>query len=133
MIADQLTFEQQWANLAWAIFRERPTIPVPRECVYFVRSGRYVKIGHSSLDRKHERISELQIGNPEPLDYLGAIRCWEAEPVERWLHYVLGDHRVRGEWFHFIPELAAYIEERALFRNPRRNLVALAEALEAER
>jgi hypothetical protein len=44
---------------------------VPLSCVYFIQSGRAIKIGYAA--NPLSRLAELQIGNPEPLVLLGAI------------------------------------------------------------
>ena len=133
MIVERLTEKQKEAFFIGAIFRERPSVSLPQEIVYFIRSGRYVKIGRTGRTRLRERMSDLQIGNPEPLEHLGSILCWDAAYVENWLHETLAEDRVRGEWYVLTAGLAAYIEDRAEFRNPRRDLIGLALQLEAER
>jgi hypothetical protein len=65
--------------------------------VYFVRSGRYVKIGWTtgSVSR---RIESLQVGNPIPIELIGSAL---GEPFrEAQLHQIASPAHVRGEWFH---------------------------------
>lgn len=55
-----------------------------------------VKIGHTT-NKPSFRLGNLQIGNPEQL-----VVRWAGEgdePLERHLHVVFKDYRIRGEWF----------------------------------
>ena len=68
-----------------------------KQIVYFVRSGDYVKIGHSRNFRI--RLSELQIGNPYGLEILWTEAGGPKE--EGFWHHVFGHRYHRGEWFLF--------------------------------
>jgi hypothetical protein len=71
--------------------------------VYLVRAGEtdMVKIGWA--DEVQRRIEGLQIGHYLELHLL---RTWPGRRgVEWWLHQRFADHRVRSEWFRFIPEM----------------------------
>lgn len=51
-----------------------------------------------------QRLSGLRTGSSTPLDLIRFIEG--ASPkVERWFHRRFKDLRIRGEWFHFTPEM----------------------------
>lgn len=72
--------------------------------VYFLRAGDDgpVKIGFAS--DLNLRITEIQIGCPEPLSILRVIDDG-GKTAERWLHKHFKDKRLRGEWFSFTDEM----------------------------
>lgn len=77
--------------------------------LYFVRSGEYVKIGTCRSGRLSKRLSELQTGNPQPLEFLGAVPCG---PRDEWrIHREWQYLRTSGEWFHFTPLLGLFIRD----------------------
>ena len=65
--------------------------------VYFVQCGTDgpIKIGYTSDPAK--RLSGLQVGSPEQLYMLGAVRA--RREVEGALHQALSKYRIGGEWF----------------------------------
>lgn len=72
--------------------------------VYFIQSGNGksapVKIGLAKDIEK--RISDLQVGNPQPLKLIASIPCRSrkhAEHLEGWLHRCFSNCHMRGEWF----------------------------------
>ena len=68
--------------------------------VYIVQAGghrRPVKVGHAKSVRG--RLRDLQISNHAELVLLMAIECNNAPRLERDIHAVLADSRLRGEWF----------------------------------
>lgn len=71
--------------------------------VYFIRSAGFgvVKIGTAA--NPSARLRSLQTGNAEELSLIRVIDGGEAE--ERWLHDRFQQHRVRGEWFTFHPDM----------------------------
>jgi hypothetical protein len=81
----------------------RPTTRDPESeaygFVYFFghASDGPVKIGFTSKMDVKARLRELQTGNPEKLDVLGAVRAYAR--IERVLQRFLGPHGIRGEWF----------------------------------
>lgn len=73
-------------------------------CVYFVRAGRGpIKIGLSTKLNFRMRLGALQIAHHEPLKVLGLFAGTRA--LEQKIHRALAKHRVRGEWFHPVPEV----------------------------
>lgn len=72
--------------------------------VYFVQAGREdgpVKIGTCSNVEK--RVANLQCAHYEELN---VIRLFDGDARhERWFHNHFSDHRIRGEWFRFSPNL----------------------------
>lgn len=77
-----------------------------QEYVYFVRSGTHgpIKIGRA-VD-PHERLRQLQTGSPVELRLLGTIPG--GVDLEAALHDLLGDSRLRGEWFRPTVAVRAY-------------------------
>lgn len=75
--------------------------------VYFVRAGEAIKIGYSVHPIK--RMSELQIGNPDPMELLGALRGTFQD--EKALHADFSHLEIREEWFRAEEELLDFIEE----------------------
>lgn len=59
-----------------------------------------VKIGHT-INEPSFRLGNLQIGNHQRLVVRWA--CEGGEPLEKHLHAVFKDYRIRGEWFDFSP------------------------------
>lgn len=76
------------------------------KCVYFLRDVEgFIKIGWTGNLRR--RVAALQVTSSAPLKLIGVV---EGERhTERWLHRVLENHRVRGEWFRQNPALDAYL------------------------
>lgn len=84
--------------------RRSPTV---RGYVYFIRAGKFIKIGFST--RPMERLAALQTSHPGKLEILGtrqASRDFEGE-----LHAHFASLRARGEWFRAEEPLLDYIEE----------------------
>lgn len=75
--------------------------------VYFIRAGDAIKIGFSIHPIK--RVDELQIGNPEELELLGAFGGTERD--EKALHADFSHLEIRSEWFRAEQELLDFIEE----------------------
>jgi hypothetical protein len=90
-------------------FIARNRVRTPRSCIqgtiYFARCGENIKIGFSGGARS--RLSDLQAGNPEPIELIG----WMPGPpqVERSLHRRFAKLRVRREWFRATPALLQFI------------------------
>ena len=80
-----------------------PQLPKERERVIYViapEGSSVVKIGHTA-NKPTDRVGSLQTGNPERL-----VVRWAAEgdeALERHLHFVFKDYRIRGEWFDLSP------------------------------
>lgn len=87
------------------------------ENVYFISDGDFVKIGkttHSPL----VRLSSLQTGNPRALMLLGVAffgNGLDGTTLEWWLHGLLKEHCVRGEWFSLgaLDALKDYLDKEA--------------------
>lgn len=71
--------------------------------VYFIKTrdnAQLIKVGKAADVQK--RLSQLQTGNAAELKLIGVIECRsdrEALELERRIHSVFRDLRVRGEWF----------------------------------
>ena len=94
--------------------------------VYFVQSGRAVKIGVTD-GPVHQRIYALQIGNPVRLKLLGW--CIAGETLENELHYKYRKQRLHGEWFKLTPSLK---EEIKTLNGTRRRARAAGGGIEHE-
>ena len=75
--------------------------------VYFIVSGRYVKIGFASNLRR--RFAMLQIAHPEELQLVFDLPGGGVE--EAALHRKFARHRVRGEWFTYSQEIKDWIAD----------------------
>jgi hypothetical protein len=75
--------------------------------VYFVQAGEGgpIKIGFAANAKL--RIDKIRVDCPDELIVLGVIDGGPGD--ESWLHGYFAEHKKRGEWFHPVPELLAYI------------------------
>lgn len=79
--------------------------------VYFISNGRgSVKIG-LSRGRMHERLTSLQLNNPDTLTIIAVIPDACPDALETQLHRTFKDRRIRNEWFRFSDEEARKIAE----------------------
>lgn len=77
--------------------------------VYFVQCGPFVKIGMARDVRS--RLLALQLGNPFPLRFLGAIGDGQSlGSLEAQCHARFAKFHRRGEWFWLEGELKAFCE-----------------------
>lgn len=74
--------------------------------LYVVFDERAVKFGVGA--NPGARVRNLQVSNPRKLVLYAAIPATEA--FEKFLHRVLGDFRVQGEWFELAPPVLAICE-----------------------
>lgn len=65
--------------------------------LYFIASGNYIKIGHSS--QPLNRLESFQTGNPKDCRMLLTLAVENAKQVEGLLHERLAFCHVKGEWF----------------------------------
>lgn len=83
-------------------------------------STQYVKIGHAGSPKR--RLAALQSSLPFKLELLYTLKVEDPRSVERALHDLLADSRVRGEWFELperpLSELFAEALETAPWREP---------------
>jgi len=85
--------------------KKREKFPVGK--VYFVRSGKLIKIGFTT--DLEGRVSRLQTGSPYDLQLLGTIEGTQRD--EQALHRRFANLNVRGEWFRGHTSLMAYIRD----------------------
>lgn len=85
--------------------KKREKFPVGK--VYFVRSGKLIKIGFTT--DLEGRVSRLQTGSPYDLQLLGTIEGTQRD--EQALHRRFANLNVRGEWFRGHASLMAYIRD----------------------
>lgn len=69
--------------------------------VYFIESGGHIKVGTSR--GLSQRIKQMQIGSPMPLNLLGSVSGGRLE--EATIHEALQSYRSHGEWFRDGPEV----------------------------
>ncbi len=74
--------------------------------IYFLRSGNFVKIGHSR--RWKQRMAHMQIGSPYIIVPLLVLIGHEA--LERRLQSRFRRDHHRGEWFHMSPAISKFIK-----------------------
>lgn len=72
--------------------------------LYFIQCATGpIKIGHTS--NTDNRLSNLQMGNPNLLTLLAWVMVDDAPAVEKMLHERYREHWIRGEWFSPAPEI----------------------------
>ncbi len=69
------------------------------DAMNIIPGRRIIKIGITG-DDPLKRKQELQTGNPFPIKVLFSARVRGASALENKLHNLLGEQRLRGEWFH---------------------------------
>jgi len=80
-------------------------IPVPKgHVVYLIGAPGFLKIGHSS--RIETRFADLRTSTPLDLSLLGVLKG--SRPLERDLHRLFSEHRVRGEWYRDVAEIREF-------------------------
>jgi len=103
-----------------ALFKPRPPAPngmpldyLSRDYVYFIQEGHSgpIKIGVAAEPRN--RLTDLQCANPRPVRLICAVKG--SFKLEKHLHRLLKDHRIRGEWFHPSIEVLEAISEALKF------------------
>ena len=82
----------------------------PRNRIYFIRSGDFVKIGFST--NTQYRMTHLQIANPHEPELLFEIEGDKL--IENYIHLVLKGHHHRGEWFHLNEAVAYFLNDLSL-------------------
>lgn len=78
--------------------------------VYFVECDGFIKIGFAKNIR--DRFGSIAQMNPHRCDLVAVIRTngeSESRQLERELHTRFAEHRHRLEWFHYAPEIQAYV------------------------
>lgn len=80
------------------------------------QSTGYIKLGYSS--NPQSRLRELQTGNSGALQLIhtAMVRPDRVKKLERQLHFELGHHRVRGEWFDLTESRAVGMIDYCIIR-----------------
>lgn len=68
--------------------------------IYFIKAGKYLKIGISEDPEK--RLSQLQTGSPLELSLIDKVKVRsesEAKAIESAMHIHFRGKRIKGEWF----------------------------------
>jgi hypothetical protein len=71
--------------------------PNAQAFLYAIRAGQYVKFGVSRFIE--ERIANMQIGCPEPMELLGKVQADGL--IESLVHQALKADLFRSEWFYY--------------------------------
>jgi hypothetical protein len=74
-----------------------------------------VKIGFTKHPNAKGRIAELQKACPFEFEVLGEIPG--GRELEQCLHSLFARHRVRGEWFRLVDDLAEFVDEIKALRS----------------
>ena len=82
--------------------------------IYLVKCHEYYKIGYTNGSIS-VRVSQIQAGNPYPVELFDHFSSFTARKDEDFLHRLFDNVRVRGEWFE-IPSI--YIERREIWFKP---------------
>ena len=72
--------------------------------VYLLCDGEKFKIGMTTKSDIHERISELQTGNPNEIFLAAYHKTNEPFKIERLMHMKYFGVRVKNEWFDLTPQ-----------------------------
>ena len=85
-----------------------------RPVVYFVLapSVGLVKIGRTKFIK--DRFFSLQMQSPVPLELLKTVRGGPLD--ERQMHERFSQHRVHGEWFHYVLEIQEFVKVKGRAR-----------------
>lgn len=94
--------------------RPQPRPFLPRQGVYFIRCGPYVKVGISDdVVFRHKSLIKLIPADLEPLGFIPMPDRAALLKRERELHDQFTAHRYRGEWFTMNAEIARAMSEEA--------------------
>ncbi len=71
-------------------------------CVYFIKHKKLngIKIGMSNSPDPKKRISQIETASPYGIELLYTIITSVPNKLESYLHNVLADKRLNGEWFN---------------------------------
>src|SRR3990167_2016459 len=98
-----------------SVYPGEPTgLKCPRQGVYFISCGEFIKIGISGS--VPNRLGSMRVDNPYRLDPLGFIQCEaysDAEALEAALHLEFAAFRHQGEWFTDAPQIRDAVRLRA--------------------
>lgn len=75
--------------------------------VYFIRCGRFVKIGTS--ENATARMSNLQSANPTKLELLAELTG--GPKLEKWFHAHFREHRAGREWFRYSSPIHQFVRD----------------------
>lgn len=76
--------------------------------IYFIRQGKFVKIGHAVNVKG--RLADVQTASPLPVVLLGVINTNHSHRLEGILHHKFREYHQRGEWYRLTPALLTLIE-----------------------
>lgn len=92
----------QLANVILAKAGKKKVSEMDRRCVYVAQAeSGHIKIGKSN--NPHQRIQQLEVGNPESIELLASVKVDHATETERRMHKQFQEYRAKGEWFD-VPE-----------------------------
>lgn len=69
--------------------------------VYFIRHKKFspVKIGHTKDYDVMKRVNSFNTSSPFGIEFLGSIKSYNPELIEKEIHNELKEFRLNGEWF----------------------------------
>lgn len=110
---------QDELNLVHAVLYEATALPASPEgdgpalgYVYAISDGSAIKIGWTATHpgMPGGRLAQLQTAHSAELTLIGAERA--AVHRESELHRRFSEHRIRGEWFRYVPAIVEYFDPR---------------------
>lgn len=87
-------------------FLKRRGWPLQGDYIYFVATQGMVKIGFSSMIL--DRVSKLSAQSPSRIRFLAALPG--GRNIEKALHEMFADDRVKGEWFKHSPAIREVVK-----------------------
>lgn len=70
--------------------------------VFHAIDTKFFKIGFSSNpNRIEKRLAEIQTGCPFELEIVASFRTFHHRYIEKFLHIMFDEYRIRNEWFEF--------------------------------
>lgn len=108
------------ATAAMETFSHKPAARVEPDRVYFIRCGKFVKIGIAS-DPEH-RMGTMKNANPYPLSLVGTMEGGAA--LESELHNTFQEYHHSGEWFLIRGRLDKYLRAMAARHDRARGKLA---------
>jgi uncharacterized protein YlaI len=75
--------------------------------IYLIHMSGHYKIGIAKDTKK--RISGIKTSSPFEIEILKSWRCKRPAIIEKIMHTLFGEHRVRGEWFRLPDEVVKYL------------------------
>ena len=78
--------------------------------IYFIKAGRFVKVGMSKRD-VNKRLAEHQVSNPYKCTLLCSLETNHMVDSEKEAQMELKNYHHRGEWYRLTPKVKEYIKQ----------------------